>query len=106
MARLSRELVTIHCDVPVTVELDALRAGEPDYPALVRISTELEFASLARKFAQAGEGTGAPLPAAVDGAASAAAGAPDPARGAVDVTVVCNVEEVPGLVERLRCRRR
>ena len=102
MARLSRELVTIHCDVPVTVELDALRAGEPDYPALVRISTELEFASLARKFAQAGEGTGAPLPAAVDGAASAAAGAPDPARGAVDVTVVCNVEEVPGLVERLR----
>jgi DNA polymerase-1 len=103
MARLSRELVTIHCDVPVTVEIEALRAGDPDYPALVRISTELEFASLARKFAQAGEGTGAPPPpAAADGAASAAAGPPDPARGALDVTVVCNVEEIPGLIERLR----
>ncbi|MGE5926741.1 MAG: DNA polymerase I, partial [Gemmatimonadota bacterium] len=101
-ARLSRELVTIHCDVPVTVEIDALRAGEPDYPALVRISTELEFASLARKFAQAGEGTAAPSPAVGDGAAPAAAGPPDPARGALDVTVVCNVEEIPGLVERLR----
>src|SRR5687768_1865066 len=36
-ARLSRELVTIHLDVPVSVELEALQAGEPDYPALVRI---------------------------------------------------------------------
>ncbi len=102
MARLSRELVTIHCDVPVTVELDALRAGEPDYPALVRISTELEFASLARKFAQAGEGSGAPPLPAAGGAAPAASGPPDPARGALEVTVVCNVEEIPGLVERLR----
>ena len=102
-ARLSRELVTIHCDVPVTVELDALRAGEPDYPALVRISTELEFASLARKFAQAGEGAGAPpVVASPGGAEPAAAGAPDPARGTLDVTVVCNVEEIPALVERLR----
>jgi DNA polymerase-1 len=101
-ARLSRELVTIHCDVPVAVELDALRAGEPDYPALVRISTELEFASLARKFAQAGEGidaAAAPAGGAVD---RPAAGAPDPMRSAVDVTVVCNVEEIPALVERLR----
>ena len=103
MARLSRELVTIHCDVPVTVEIDALRAGEPDYPALVRISTELEFASLARRFAQAGEGSSAaPALAVADGSEPAAAGPPDPARGALDVTVVCNIEEIPALIERLR----
>ena len=65
-ARLSRELVTIHRDVPVAVELDALRAGDPDYPSLVRIATELEFASLARKFAQAGQGAGAAVAATGD----------------------------------------
>ena len=101
-ARLSRELVTIHCDVPVSVELDALRAGEPDYPALVRISTDLEFASLARKFAQAGQGTESAAAAAADGGAPASAGPPDPTRSAVDVTVVCDVAEIPALVERLR----
>ncbi|HEU4828678.1 MAG TPA: DNA polymerase I [Gemmatimonadales bacterium] len=102
-ARLSRELVTIHRDVPVTVELDSLRSGDPDYAALVRISTELEFASLARKFAQAGQGAGAVVATAEpDGAVPAAAGAPDPTRSAVDVTVVCDVGEIPALVERLR----
>jgi DNA polymerase-1 len=102
-ARLSRELVTIHLDVPVAVELEALRAGEPDYPALVRISTELEFASLARKFAQAGQGSDAAPPAEpADGAEGTATGPPDPTRGAVDVTVVCDVEEIPALVDRLR----
>jgi DNA polymerase-1 len=101
-ARLSRELVTIHCDVPVAVDIDALRAGEPDYPALVRIATELEFASLARKFAQAGQGTEGALAAAAGVDAAPTAARPDPTHSAVDVTVVCDVEEIPALIERLR----
>ncbi|HEX6643692.1 MAG TPA: DNA polymerase I [Gemmatimonadales bacterium] len=104
-ARLSRELVTIHCDVPVAVELEALRAGTPDYGALVRISTELEFAGLARKFAQAGQGqadavTGAGAEAG--GNAGDDGGPPTPAQLSVDVTVVCDPSEIPALVQRLR----
>jgi DNA polymerase-1 len=99
-ARLSRELVTIHCDVPVAVELDALRAGVPDYGALVKIATELEFAGLARKFAQAGQGR-ADTSEPADGE-PAGAGPPTPAQLSVDVTVVCDPAEIPALVARLR----
>jgi len=49
MARLSKELVTIHTDVPVAVQLEDLVPGEPDRPALVKLLTELEFYTLARK---------------------------------------------------------
>ncbi|HEU5050338.1 MAG TPA: DNA polymerase I [Gemmatimonadales bacterium] len=99
-ARLSRELVTIHRDVPVEVELETLRAGEPDYPALVRICTELEFATLARRFAQEGQGSSAAEPA--EAGAAVAEGAPAAAQHVVDVTVLCDVSELPGVVERLR----
>src|SRR5688500_6059426 len=54
-ARLSKELVTIQRNVPVAVDLETLRAGEPDNAALVRLCTELEFAALARRFAEAAE---------------------------------------------------
>ena len=37
------ELVTIKRDVPVELDLDAMRVGEPDFDALRRILTELEF---------------------------------------------------------------
>ncbi len=46
LARLSKRLVTIQLDVPVTLELDAYRVGAPDWPELVRLFGELEFASL------------------------------------------------------------
>ena len=48
-ARLSQELVTIKRDVPVELDLDAMRVGEPDFDVLRRILTELEFFSLAKK---------------------------------------------------------
>jgi DNA polymerase I len=57
-ARLSRELVTIKRDVPVVLELSDLTLQEPDREAAIRILTELEFFSLARKLG-AGEGDGA-----------------------------------------------
>ena len=48
-ARLSRELVTIKRDVPVTLDAGALIPHEPDREAVIRILTELEFFALARK---------------------------------------------------------
>jgi DNA polymerase-1 len=47
-ARLSRELVTLHRDVPVELELAALATRPPDQAALLSLVTELEFHSLAR----------------------------------------------------------
>ena len=70
-ARLSKELVTIQRNVPVELDVADLVLREPDREGLIRILTELEFFSLARKMgAQAG---------AVDGGAGngrAAGGAP------------------------------
>ncbi len=45
-ARLSRDLVTIRRDVPLPLELDALRLRPPDLPRLTELFTELEFRSL------------------------------------------------------------
>lgn len=48
-ARLSRDLVTIICDVPVDFDPEALRARKPDTEALARLYTELEFNTLIPK---------------------------------------------------------
>jgi DNA polymerase-1 len=48
-ARLSRDLVTIHRDVPVDTALDALVAGEQDVERLQALYAELEFHSLLAK---------------------------------------------------------
>jgi DNA polymerase-1 len=49
-ARLSKELVTIRTDVPIALDLDALRVGEPDRQRLRELFLELEFHSLVREF--------------------------------------------------------
>jgi DNA polymerase-1 len=85
-ARLSKELVTIQRDVPVELDVDDLVLREPDREAAIRILTELEFFSLAKRLggaAAAGAGAGAPpaVPAADAGAATdSAVAAPDPGR--------------------------
>jgi len=43
---LSKQLVTIDCDVPIELEVEAMKAGEPDVEALRPLFTELEFTSL------------------------------------------------------------
>ena len=71
-ARLSKELVTIQRNVPVELDVADLVLREPDREGLIRILTELEFFSLARKMgAQAGATDGG----AGDGRAAKAAGA-------------------------------
>jgi len=65
-ARLSRELVTIHCDLPIDFEPEALRLDPPDTDALRRLFTELEFFSLVEELGPAGGG--AEIPAANEAA--------------------------------------
>jgi len=57
-ARLSKDLVTLRLDVPVTLELEKLRRRAPDRAAAHRLFTELEFVALAKEFAPEPTATG------------------------------------------------
>ncbi len=57
-ARLSKELVTIHCDLPLAFEPERLRLDPPDPQALRELFTELEFFSLADELGPAGAAEG------------------------------------------------
>ena len=48
---LSKELVTIHCEVPLELDLEAMRTQPPDSAACRTLFTELEFTSLLRELA-------------------------------------------------------
>jgi DNA polymerase-1 len=52
-ARLSKDLVTIRTNLPITLQLDELMAGEPDRDRLRDLFIELEFHSLVREYAAA-----------------------------------------------------
>src|SRR5207302_10801691 len=49
LARLSRELVTIRRDVPLPLDLEALRVRPADVARLTELFTELEFRTLIPK---------------------------------------------------------
>ena len=73
-ARLSRDLVTIRRDVPITLDPDALRVLEPDRAELERLFIELEFRSLIPKLEDLGPPpAGASLVAPVVGGDAVAA---------------------------------
>ncbi len=48
-ARVSKRLVTIHCDVPLAVDWKELEVREPDWERVKEIFTRLEFHSLAKR---------------------------------------------------------
>jgi DNA polymerase-1 len=48
MALLSKELVTIRSDLPITLDLEAIRLNVPDYSRLRTLYVELEFHTLAK----------------------------------------------------------
>jgi DNA polymerase-1 len=50
---LSKELVTIHCEVPLEFDPEAMRTKEPDAAACRALFTELEFTTLLRELAPA-----------------------------------------------------
>jgi DNA polymerase-1 len=70
-ALLSKELVTIRDDLPMTLDLEALRIQTPDYEKLRPIYVELEFHNLAKQLPR---GTETPQPVA--SAATASVDAP------------------------------
>jgi len=59
--RLSKELVTIISDLPIELEVDALRVREPDRARLTRAFLELEFSSLVREYSSPAEPEGKPV---------------------------------------------
>jgi len=46
---LSKKLVTIDCDVPIELDVNAMKLGQPDVEALQDLFTELEFTSLLKE---------------------------------------------------------
>jgi len=52
---LSKELVTIHCEVPMALDLEAMRTQKPDVAACRALFTELEFTSLLKELAPEAE---------------------------------------------------
>jgi len=50
LIRMSRELVTIRCDLPIELDLSSLVLCEPDRKAAFALFSELEFKSLMREF--------------------------------------------------------
>ena len=112
-ARLSRELVTIHQDVPVELELDSFVTQDPDGERMTKLLSELEFYTLARKLAGATapipsaptagrqDGTAAP-PAPEAEASTAAPGIQPSSHPAIPVTIIDDPAAIPPMIERLR----
>jgi DNA polymerase-1 len=50
---LSKELVTVHCSVPVDLELERMQTQEPDVAAARALFNELEFTTLLKELAPA-----------------------------------------------------
>jgi DNA polymerase-1 len=96
LARLSKELVTIREDLPLALELESMRVGEPDSTRLRQLFVELEFHTLARSIADtaAAAASAAPL-----GAPEAVAETTRPAKEYV------TVDSIPAL-ERMVARAR
>lgn len=62
LGRLSKELVTIRCDLPMTLDLDAVAVREPDWNRLRDLFVALEFRTHAQDAAVRADGTGASEP--------------------------------------------
>jgi DNA polymerase-1 len=72
---MSKKLAAIECDVPVSLELDKLKYGEPDAAALYVLYRELGFNSLLKELMASGALEKINTPEAGTGSATATAGA-------------------------------
>jgi len=84
--RQSVELATVHCEVPIELDLDSLKHCDPDRKLAFQLFRELEFNSLTREFADS-----APLFADTD----------DKPRGERQYTIIKTREELDRLVRKL-----
>ena len=97
MARLSKELVTIRDDLPVSLDLEQLRLSPPDYSRLRPLYVELEFHTLAKNLPMVAT-TG---PEAAGGVGEAAA-VPEPAAPAHQYVTVDDSAGVERAIARAR----
>lgn len=65
-AELSLELVTIHTDLPIELDVNALRHDPPDREALRRLYSELEFKTLLEELGGSAPATAPASPVAVE----------------------------------------
>ncbi len=95
LARLSKELVTIKQDLPMTLSLEELSVKAPDSARLRQIFVELEFNTLARA-----------LPDALVAASVAPLGTPEAisevTRPVVKYIVVDHVDQLPAMIQRAK----
>ena len=103
-ARLSRELVTIRTDAPVTLDLDAFQVRPADPGLLRQVLTRLEFHTLVpRVMSDLGEGVVADADAGAEtgdpGRSVSVAVLPPPA---VELTVITDPGLIAGLASELR----
>jgi DNA polymerase I len=96
MARLSKELVTIRDDLPLTLALDAMRVREPDTARLRQLFVELEFNTLARSI---GDAAAAAAAAVLPGTPEAVA---ETTRPATNYQTVDTVEALERMISRAR----
>src|SRR5439155_935711 len=97
LARLSRDLVTIRRDVPLPLDLEALRLRPPEVPRLTELFTELEFRSLIPKLGSL-EGVGAGGPAPTGQRLAAVTAPPAPTALIVEPTIVDDPVALPSML--------
>ena len=97
-ARLSKELVTIRDDLPVSFDSNTMRLGQPDYVRLRDLYVELEFHSLAKNVAA----LALQAPAPVTTSASPATLPPEAVVKKVTYTTVDTLDALQGLIAKAR----
>ncbi len=102
-ARLSKALVTIRTDCPVTLDLDRVRFHQPHKSELRQVYVDLEFTSLARQLGDDASGVARGAPATSDDAPMDVVIAEDaPPAIPVAYRTVSTVEQLNELVVRMR----
>ena len=96
-AFLSKHLVTIVRDVPVSLDLEACRVKEPDREQVVALFRELEFSGLLNRLPRARD-TATPAQLSLFGTEEA----PPSAQEAVDYQIVDSVEALEAMVAELQ----
>jgi DNA polymerase-1 len=102
LARLSKELVTIREDLPISLALDTMRVREPDTARLRQLFVELEFHSLAKAISEVGGSATTVAPAEGDATPGSAEATPEPSRPATNYVTVDTVPALERLVARAR----
>ena len=98
LARLSKELVTIRSDLPVTLALDEMRVREPDSARLRQLFVELEFHTLARTISDAA----AVAAASASPLLGAPEGVPEATRPSTNYQTVDTIDALERMIARAR----